>query len=208
MKKLCQENDNIVFCDKNKRYSMMYITNGNAPDNKYVKICMKGVSEYDDKEIRYVDTIENTHLPYRLNKNKIYEKIYAMTGEEFKINDKIYIKKKTQLDVKKDFLSEVDYAILTTDVFEKYKDICRSAQVTFLHEYDKMPLEKDIGNAILDPKQKKVFVYPESTEYFFNYIYKFIKHEFILYTFKNYYTEYNKYKTYDYNNYITDCIFV
>lgn len=203
-----QTNNNIVICDKKGQYSMVYIANVEASNSEYIKVYMKGLSEYDEHEIKYVDTIDDTRLPYRLSKNKIYEKIYAVTGDDLEISDKVYIKKKTHMDLKKDLLREADFSIMTSDVYEKYEDICRNARITFIHEVDKMPLETNIGKDIFDITRKKIFVYPESIEYFFNYIYKFIKREFILYTFENYYTENSRYKTYDYNNYIIECIYV
>ena len=131
-----------------------------------------------------------------------------MSGNDNDISQNIYLRKLELLDVKKNMLCDVHFSILTTDVYNKYKDICRFSQMTFLHRCDKIPLEKNIDGMLLDAKKNKIFVYPESIEYFFKYIYKFIKHSFILHTFKCYYTEENRYKIFDYNNHITKCVSV
>jgi hypothetical protein len=145
-------------------------------------------------------------LPYKLE-NGSYKKIEMVESDD--TDDKeIFIQKRTEQDIRMEFLGGVDYAIITSDVFEKYKDICRSAPKTFLYNINNVLSEEDLIDMTTNQRKNKIFIYPESIEYFFMFVYKFIYYPITIYTFKCKYTENCMYKKYDTNDIIDGCVSV
>jgi glycosyltransferase involved in cell wall biosynthesis len=143
------------------------------PNTHTCKMQLVGLQEIANVKHRYIDRA-NVKLLYLHNGSK-YTRIPFLVNDTDKSVQDICVCRKNPQHV---ILEECDVAVITADVFEKYKPIYRKAIVTVL--YDKrMPLANT--NELLG--KKKIFVYPEALTFFAKCILPRLKHSFVLYLY-------------------------
>ena len=100
------------------------------------------------------------------------------------------------------YLGRVDTAIMLEQYLDKYKEVCRSARVTIIFSEEQLDWNdiKTIG--------KKIFVYPETLDFFFINIYKYIENEFELFTVECEFTKKKWHKYLDINKKIINTIII
>lgn len=160
-------------------------------------------SEIDnDKTIKEYLRKDRLRLLYRTEDYKVEQILMQENKTNISIKNIIIKPEDTKMTLEK-FLRKVDIAIITTSIFKKYESVFRSAPLTILFDAGKDQIaEEECENL----NKSKIFVYPESLEYFFNVVFKFIKNKFTLYTIECDFTSDKKYLEFDKNNKIIECI--
>lgn len=147
------------------------------------------IKNIDEPKYELKDIMGKTGIKTFKNNNKYY--FYDMKGDEWmkigiiKAEEGIsscmerYKKMHQKYDIR-EFISQSEVGIITTDVIEKYKDIMRCVPLTILFDKKNMNVNSDTNM-----NKNKILVYPEVLEYFFDVIYKVLEHKFILITFED-----------------------
>lgn len=147
-----------------------------------------------NKKYKWVDKRNNIRILYLFDDDdKIFRKVYAIENTTNEDIEKFLI---TEVDNKitpKKFLEKVNVAIMTSDVYEKYKNIFRNAPLTIMFEKNRGVKIEECA----DLNKGNIFVYPESLTYFFSNVYKFVRNKFNLYTFECDFAMKGSYKLFD-----------
>lgn len=158
--------------------------------HKFKWICKK-----DKKRILYVfDDVKNKFIKIPMAANDLNSKqsdFYMQPPD-------------TEMTIEK-LLHQSDVAVITQKVLPKYQNIFRNAPLTILFSEEETNIKSEDCSGLV---KEKIFVYPESLEYFFSFIYPHINNKFKLHTAKCTFVESKLYDIRDTKKIITECIFV
>lgn len=185
------ENNICVACinTNNKEYETETIL---ALDS-YYSCKFKWICKKDKKRILYV--FDDTTKQF----NKI-----PMAVNNLKQSDIYMQPPDTEMTIVK-LLHQSDVAVITQKVMSKYQHIFRNAPLTILFNEENINITSE---NCTDLFKEKIFVYPESLEYFFNFIYPHINNKIKLHTIKCPFVDSKMYCLRDTKKIIMECISV
>lgn len=161
----------------------------------YYNCKFKWICKRDKRRILYVfDNIKNKYIKIPMainNPNSKQSEFYIQPPD-------------TEMTIEK-LLRQSDVAVITKKVLSKYQNIFRNAPLTILFDEEEKIIKSGDCSSL---NKEKIFVYPESLEYFFNTIYPHINNKFKLYTAKCTFADSQLYVNHDVKKIISECIFV
>jgi len=179
--------------------SFIYIIHNLAYEMQTQIMEFDNYSETNNSPYKWVTKRTNDNILYKLDNNE-YKKIYLLKNDT-NIDPNTVLKHTEKLTPIQKLLRQADVAIITSDVINKYTSIYRTASLTIM--YDKAETQPNYDTYA---DKRNIFVYPESIEYFFQYLYPIIKNSFTLYLIND--SEHiDRYKKLDTRNIIIDYVF-